>query len=83
VPQLRCEETNDPQSRSLAHIAVASIKRRFRGHVVVGHCCSIALQPAAEADWTMDVVAEADLAVVNLPMCNLYLIDRGVGRTPR
>jgi cytosine/creatinine deaminase len=77
------DETNDPQSRSLAHIAAAAIRRRFGGHVVVGHCCSLALQPAEEADRTMDMVAEAGLAVVSLPMCNLYLMDRTGGRTPR
>jgi cytosine/creatinine deaminase len=60
-----------------------AIKRRFSGHVVVGHCCSLALQPAAEADRTMDLVTEAGLAVVSLPMCNLYLMDRVGGRTPR
>jgi cytosine deaminase len=77
------DETNDPQSRSLAHIALVAIKRRFSGQVVVGHCCSRALQPATEADRTMDLVAEAGLAVVSLPMCNLYLMDRAGGRTPR
>lgn len=77
------DETTDPQSRSLSHIAAVSIQRRFRGHVVVGHCCSLALQPAVEADRTMDLVAEAGLAVVSLPMCNLYLMDRTDGRTPR
>jgi cytosine/creatinine deaminase len=77
------DETNDPQSRSLAHIAAVAIKRRFGGHLVAGHCCSLALQPAAEADRTMDLVAEAGLAVVSLPMCNLYLMDRTRGRTPR
>jgi cytosine deaminase len=77
------DEINDPQSHSLAHIAAVAIKRRFRGHVVVGHCCSLALQPAVEADRTMDLVAEAGLAVVSLPMCNLYLMDRAGGRTPR
>jgi cytosine deaminase len=77
------DETNDPQSRALAHIAAAAIKRRFSGQVVVGHCCSLALQPTAEADRTMDLVAEAGLAVVSLPMCNLYLMDRAGGRSPR
>jgi cytosine/creatinine deaminase len=77
------DETTDPQSRSLSHIAAVSIQRRFRGHVVVGHCCSLALQPAVEADRTMDLVAEAGLAVVSLPMCNLYLMDRAGGHTPR
>jgi cytosine/creatinine deaminase len=77
------DETNDPHSRSLAHIAAVAIRRRFRGQVVVGHCCSLALQPPAEADRTMDLVAEAGLAVVSLPMCNLYLMDRAGDRTPR
>jgi cytosine/creatinine deaminase len=80
---IHVDETNDPQSRSLAHIALVAIKRRFSGQVVVGHCCSLALQPATEADRTMDLVAEAGLAVVSLPMCNLYLMDRAGGRTPR
>jgi cytosine deaminase len=77
------DETNDPQSRSLAHIARAAIRRRFAGRIVVGHCCSLALQPEEEADRTMDLVAEAGIAVVSLPMCNLYLMDRSADRTPR
>jgi cytosine deaminase len=77
------DETNDPQSRSLAHIARAAIKRRFAGRIVVGHCCSLALQPVEEADRTMELVAEAGIAVVSLPMCNLYLMDRSADRTPR
>ena len=32
---------------------------------------------------TLDLVAEAGLNVVSLPMCNLYLQDRSSGRTPR
>ena len=77
------DENNDPQSRSLAHIAAAAIRHRFAGRVVVGHCCSLALQPAEDADRTMDLVAEAGVAVVSLPMCNLYLQDRTADRTPR
>jgi cytosine deaminase len=77
------DETNDPQSRSLAHIASAALRCRFAGRVVVGHCCSLALQTEDEADRTMDLVAEAGIAVVSLPMCNLYLMDRTAGRTPR
>jgi len=77
------DENDDPQSRSLAHIARAAIKRRFAGRIVVGHCCSLALQPAEEADRTMDLVAEAGITVLSLPMCNLYLQDRTAGRTPR
>ena len=31
----------------------------------------------------MERVAEAGIAVVSLPMCNMYLQDRRAGRTPR
>jgi len=36
-----------------------------------------------DADRILDLVVEAGLAVVSLPMCNLYLQDRVPGRTPR
>jgi cytosine deaminase len=46
---------------------------------VCGHCCSLAVQDESEADRTMDLVAEAGLTVVSLPLCNLYLQDRNAG----
>ncbi|SER23234.1 cytosine deaminase [Faunimonas pinastri] len=80
---LHVDETREPQSRSLRAIAEAALRNRFEGRIVVGHCCSLAQQPEDEADRTMDLVAEAGLSVVSLPMCNMYLQDRQTGRTPR
>lgn len=77
------DETGDPAVRSLALIAEAAIRHRFRGRVLVGHCCSLARQPEDVIDRTLDLVAEAGLAVVSLPMCNMYLQDRRAGATPR
>jgi len=77
------DESDDPQGAGLRAIAEAKLRHRFAGSVTVGHCCSLALQPAAEIDRTLDLVAEAQLAIVSLPMCNLYLQDRRPGRTPR
>jgi cytosine deaminase len=77
------DETQDPGARSLRHIAEATIRHRFSGRVTVGHCCSLACQPEAEASATIGLVAEAGIAVVSLPMCNLYLQDRAAARTPR
>ncbi len=77
------DETGDPSARSLRHIADAVIRNGFTGRIVAGHCCSLALQPVEEADATMERVAEAGIAVVSLPMCNMYLQDRVAGRTPR
>jgi cytosine deaminase len=77
------DESEDPAARSLRHIAKAALRHRFAGRITVGHCCSLALQPQAEADETLDLVAKARLTVVSLPMCNMYLQDRHPGRTPR
>jgi cytosine/creatinine deaminase len=77
------DESEDPAARSLRHIADAALRHRFAGRINVGHCCSLALQPLAEAEATMVRVREAGISIVSLPMCNLYLQDRHAGRTPR
>ncbi len=77
------DETGDPAAATLRAIAETALARRFPGRIVVGHCCSIAVQTAAEIDRTLDLVAAARLNVVSLPMCNMYLQDRSAGRTPR
>ena len=77
------DETTDPTSATLRAIAEAKLRAGLDGPVVVGHCCSLAYQDAAEVDRTLDLVAQADLQVVSLPMCNMYLQDRGSARTPR
>ena len=77
------DETGDPASNTLRLIAEAVLASGFTAPVVVGHCCSQAQMPEAEALATLDLVAKAGLHVVSLPMCNLYLQDRVAGRTPR
>ena len=80
---LHVDETGDPSSASLRDVAECVLETGFDGPVTVGHCCSLAVQEEAEALATLDLVARADLHVVSLPMCNLYLQSRGAGRTPR
>jgi cytosine deaminase len=77
------DETTDPAARGLRIIADTALRTQFPGRIVAGHCCSLAFQEDSEADATMDRVAEAGIAVVSLPMCNLHLQDRVAGRTPR
>jgi len=77
------DETADPAARTLKHIAEAAIRLKFEGKITVGHCCSLARQEMSEADRTLDLVAQAAIAVVSLPMCNMYLQDRHQGHTPR
>jgi cytosine/creatinine deaminase len=80
---LHVDESTSPDARSLEHIALAALRHRFRGRVVVGHCCSLALVPDAELKRIIGLLGEAGIAVVSLPMCNMYLQDRSPGRTPR
>jgi cytosine deaminase len=78
-----CDESGDVGARSLSRIARAVLRQRFGGRVVCGHCCSLAVQAPEVVAETLDLVAAAGMAVVSLPMCNLYLQDRAPGRTPR
>ena len=78
-----CDESGDVGARALSHIARAVLRKRFRGRVVCGHCCSLAIQPPDVVAETLDLTAEAGISVISLPMCNIYLQDRVPGRTPR
>ena len=80
---LHVDETSNPEARTLKAIAESSLRNGFEGKVTVGHCCSLAVQSEDDAKQTIDLVAKAGLAVVSLPMCNMYLQDRQAGRTPR
>ncbi|PBC03859.1 cytosine deaminase [Mesorhizobium sp. WSM3860] len=75
------DETDDVSAISLEKIAEASLWNGFDGNILVGHCCSLARQPDLEVLDTLDKVAKAGLAVVSLPMCNLYLQDRRNNQT--
>src|SRR3954469_10808676 len=77
------DESDSPQARSLGQIADAALHHKFKGRIVAGHCCSLALADDSERATIIAKVAEAGIAVVPLPMCHMYLQDRGPGRTPR
>ncbi|WP_208349609.1 cytosine deaminase [Pseudaestuariivita rosea] len=76
------DETLDPASETLRLIAETVLETGFSAPVTVGHLCSLSTQDEARALDTLDLVAKAGLNVVSLPMCNLYLQDRGPS-TPR
>ena len=77
------DETEDSSSDTLASIARAVSRTGFDAPAVVGHCCSLSRQSKDKADRILDLVAEAGLSIVSLPMCNQYLQDRHEGRTPQ
>ena len=77
------EPAEEPLGRALDLVARIALRLNFPHRILCGHCCSLAVRPDDEARRTLDLVAEAGIAIVSLPMCNLFLQDRVAGRTPR
>ncbi|HBB31385.1 MAG TPA: cytosine deaminase [Cyanobacteria bacterium UBA8803] len=77
------DENDDPNSICLRKVAEAALRHEFTGQIICGHCCSLAVQSEQNINETLDLVKQARIGVVSLPMCNLYLQDRVAGRTPR
>jgi cytosine deaminase len=80
---LHVDESCSPAARSLERIAEAALRHRFKGRIVAGHCCSLSVLSEEDCARIIDRVGEAGIAIVSLPMCNMYLQDRVAGRTPR
>jgi cytosine deaminase len=76
------DENGDSDSTCLAAIARTAIKEQFDGQIICGHCCSLAVQSPEIIQETLNLVKNAGIAMVSLPMCNLYLQDRQEEKTP-
>lgn len=76
------DENDDINSICLQKIAQTAIKSNFTGKILCGHCCSLSLQPLEVVEKTINLVKEANISIVSLPMCNLYLQDRKADTTP-
>ncbi len=83
---LHTDETGDPAAHALLHLAEAIVETGFSGKVMAGHCCVLTVQDERMVKATIDKTVEAGIAIVSLPMCNIYLQDRqnsgGTVRTP-
>lgn len=80
---LHVDESDSPDARTLEPIALAALRNKFKGRITAGHCCSLSLQSEAGRKRVIERIGEAGVAVVSLPMCNMYLQDRTASRTPR
>jgi len=77
------DENDDPDSVTLQQVAKTAIRDQFSGQIICGHCCSLAVQPPDLVTETIALVKAANIGIVSLPMCNLYLQDRLSQATPR
>jgi len=73
---LHVDETGDRHSRVLHQVATLALKQEFTGKIICGHCCSLDQQSPDQVQETLTLVKQAGLAIVSLPMCNLYLQGR-------
>lgn len=73
---LHVDESPEPTSDALHRIATIAQRRAFSGRIVCGHCCSLSLQPQVKVAAVIAAVKAANIGVVSLPMCNLFLQDR-------
>jgi cytosine/creatinine deaminase len=76
------DENGEIDSICLQKIAEAALRHQFSGQIICGHCCSLAVQPPEVVQKTIDLVKQANIGIVSLPMCNLYLQDRQNKQTP-
>ncbi len=73
---MHVDETDDPESKTLAMLIDATVRRGWQGRVTAGHCCAMA---AWDDDYASDVIASAaaaDLRFVTNPATNLLLQGR-------
>lgn len=79
------DENGNELARGLRYVAEKAVQHDYQGRVVCGHCCSLAFQPPDELAKTLDVVRQAGVTVVSLPLVNQWTQDRSpdIGRTPR
>lgn len=76
------DENGEIDSICLQKIAETALKTNFTGDILCGHCCSLSVQPQGVVQNIINLVKEANINIVSLPMCNLYLQDRQENITP-
>ena len=78
---LHVDESDDPGLLVLEDVARLTLERQMVGRVVAGHCSTLSLASAEDAQRVIDLVVQAQVTIVAMPMTNLYLL--GGPRGPR
>ncbi|NQX59524.1 amidohydrolase family protein [Paenibacillus qinlingensis] len=73
---LHCDETDNPQMRTVEYVAARTKETGYEGRVTVDHLCALASMTDEDAGGIIDKMAEAKLKAVSLPAVNLYLQGR-------
>lgn len=73
---MHIDETLDPGARSLEDLADKVRRLRPAHTVTAGHCVSLSVRELTEQHRVADLVADAGIGVIALPLTNLYLQGR-------
>lgn len=79
---MHVDETDDPESRTLAMLIDATLAGGWQGRVTAGHCCAMAAWPDEYSREIISRAAVAGLNFVTNPATNLLLQGRA-DREPR
>lgn len=77
------DEGLDVEADGFSEIVAATARYGMARRVVCGHACSLSLRDHDMLARTLEMAAEAGVALTALPTTNLYLQDRVGGRSPR
>lgn len=73
---LHVDEQSEPRCPGLEALIPRTIAAGYQGRVTAGHCCALGLVGADERERLIAGIVEAGLAVVALPLTNLFLQGR-------
>ncbi len=74
---MHVDETDDPDSRSLAYLAEKTIAEGYHGRVAAGHTCALAAYPDGYAREVIRKVKQAGINMITNPATNLVIQGRG------
>ena len=74
---LHVDESDAPNAACFRYVLEKTIGTGMQGRVNCSHVTALAALPDAEAEALAELCAEAQVSVVALPSCNMYLMGRG------
>ena len=73
---LHVDESGLPHAECLRATAEAALRNKFPHPIACGHNCSLAVQEPSRARETLELVRQAGISLISLPLCNSYLQGR-------
>lgn len=80
---LHIDEKESTDFLTLEYLADACIGIGFEHPVIASHCCSLAFLDENQLAQLTAKIKQADISIVSLPVCNLFLQGRHIHPRPR